>query len=694
MADNEMRLSILLSAVKCSSCGVEIAIFLMGDHVCTSASKGRAPLSRIDASAANKSFLTYDQLTPDSIGSHSPTSPDVGHRLQHPRLMRSTTSPIPRLYTPISPDLPSGYDCAFPPFPRSGSQGSSVARPNAIRRSETDRRRPGAKPDSHFAPLSPRRDGGADVVRRLNTVAPGPFDARRELSGDEASSSGTEGRKFATAVTVTDTVDRAQPPNAGTRSHSQQPSASGSEGSRASVQPGASRAPSGQVNREGRAVPPRPARSETIDAFLEQLQKEKEGIPAARVKPSRIESRSKTFPLRQENMHGSVTPAGALPGRPSESQVRGRRSTQPGSNSTLDSVAIFGPQIPPRGPGRVQQAKIESERELHRLQGATRNTTSIDCGLVNTSPVTATPGGQQYVNSSPCHTPNDSSSSTGSATGLSEPASAVSSVSSCWDVPDEQLRASDMFMQIPRLRVKTDELQGVIFDAEHFQLPGISQQDRRPSLDAPESPMDPAMHGCFVQQLPPSDLPTTSNLPVLPTKESSVEVPAPLQMRHKERETPSPANTRPITAIKGSCRGCGEVIAGKSVKAADGRLTGRYHKQCFVCKTCKEPFATADFYVIDDFPYCERHYHQLNHSLCKTCDRGIEGQYLETQQKQKFHPHCFTCAECHTVLSHDYFEVSNRVYCEEHCTHAAPSGTLFGFGKKDPQRRTTRLVTT
>ena len=106
-------------------------------------------------------------------------------------------------------------------------------------------------------------------------------------------------------------------------------------------------------------------------------------------------------------------------------------------------------------------------------------------------------------------------------------------------------------------------------------------------------------------------------------------------------QAPLPRPRRP--ANKGHCKGCGELITGKSVSSADGRLTGRYHKTCFVCKTCREPFQTTDFYVMNNHPYCGRHYHQLNDSLCKTCDRGIEGQYLETELKQKFHPHCFTC---------------------------------------------------
>ncbi|KAH0559784.1 hypothetical protein GP486_003700 [Trichoglossum hirsutum] len=110
---------------------------------------------------------------------------------------------------------------------------------------------------------------------------------------------------------------------------------------------------------------------------------------------------------------------------------------------------------------------------------------------------------------------------------------------------------------------------------------------------------------------------------------------APKDTAPKEVNNRSP-NRRPATA-KGNCRGCGELIKGKSVSSADGRLTGRYHKRCFVCKTCREPFETATFYVLQNNPFCERHYHQLNNSLCHACDQGIEGQYLETERKQKYH---------------------------------------------------------
>ncbi|MCJ1398082.1 hypothetical protein MMC11_001279 [Xylographa trunciseda] len=154
----------------------------------------------------------------------------------------------------------------------------------------------------------------------------------------------------------------------------------------------------------------------------------------------------------------------------------------------------------------------------------------------------------------------------------------------------------------------------------------------------------------------------------LPINASDMQVPAPPFLREQGASSPV---RRPGTANKGNCRGCGELIQGKSVSSADGRLTGRYHKQCFVCQTCKEPFQTTDFYVIDNNPYCARHYHELNGSLCKTCDRGIEGQYLETEVKQKFHPHCFTCQECHKILRNDYFELNGKIFCEQHALNAS-----------------------
>ena len=166
--------------------------------------------------------------------------------------------------------------------------------------------------------------------------------------------------------------------------------------------------------------------------------------------------------------------------------------------------------------------------------------------------------------------------------------------------------------------------------------------------------------------------------------------------------TPRPALARRQTSAKAICRGCSHQIEGKSVKAADGRLTGRWHKACFVCRTCRQPFTTADFYVIGDQPFCEQHYHEENGSLCAGCERGIEGQYLETAPtstgggahggagmgERKFHPRCFVCVDCRVVLRDDYFEIGGRVFCERHALAnmrsqarmAGPGGMIGGPG--------------
>ncbi|CAP72743.1 uncharacterized protein PODANS_2_1720 [Podospora anserina S mat+] len=134
-----------------------------------------------------------------------------------------------------------------------------------------------------------------------------------------------------------------------------------------------------------------------------------------------------------------------------------------------------------------------------------------------------------------------------------------------------------------------------------------------------------------------------------------------------ERSRSQPRNLPPPSAqpSRGDCKACGLPIKGKSISSADGRLTGRYHKPCFVCSTCQEPFTSATFYVLNDRPYCEQHYHKLNGSLCGSCGRGIEGEYLEDETSRKHHVGCFKCGDCGMALRDGYFEVNGRAFCEK-----------------------------
>lgn len=215
---------------------------------------------------------------------------------------------------------------------------------------------------------------------------------------------------------------------------------------------------------------------------------------------------------------------------------------------------------------------------------------------------------------------------------------------------------------------------------EERSLPAPQENTRRPSYDyrqvpptpAPPAPLkttppapaplqrQPPPPGVYQQPPPPRLSPSESlpralqypeQPPVLRRKQS-----IPLGSPVEELFLPPPPPVPPIpqqqqqkptrrpTTSKGNCRGCGEGIIGKSISSADGRLTGRYHKACFVCQDCRKPFESAEFYVHNNLPYCERHYHKLNQSLCPTCDRGIEGPCLETEQHERYHPSCFSCS--------------------------------------------------
>ncbi|KAM7191468.1 LIM domain containing protein [Naviculisporaceae sp. PSN 640] len=165
----------------------------------------------------------------------------------------------------------------------------------------------------------------------------------------------------------------------------------------------------------------------------------------------------------------------------------------------------------------------------------------------------------------------------------------------------------------------------------------------------------------------PRDGPGAMQAPQIPNRSPSrsgdgSDMMPPSHVRNQSLSRPRDGS---IQSSRGDCKACRLPITGKSISSADGRLTGRYHKACFVCSTCKEPFSSATFYVLEDRPYCHRHYHELNGSLCGSCDKGIEGQYLEDESAKKHHVGCFRCGDCGMALKDGYFEVNGGSYCEK-----------------------------
>jgi len=185
---------------------------------------------------------------------------------------------------------------------------------------------------------------------------------------------------------------------------------------------------------------------------------------------------------------------------------------------------------------------------------------------------------------------------------------------------------------------------------------------------------------------------TTSQSAVLPSRKLPWS-PSTTTTDNTSRWPPSATNSPSVTSRpRHVCRGCNEPILGKSIKASDGRMTGRWHKTCFVCTTCCQPFDSTEFYVLKDKPFCEFHYHQLNDSLCLSCNKGIEGEYVQDVDRHaKFHLDCLTCTTCHVSVGQEYFELKGEVYCGRHVDAAVRKLEDDGFDRLNNNNNSLRL---
>ena len=904
LAAEGMRPASMLPSIKCSSCGEEIEISAMGDHICgkapeaPEASKAAAPSMlnpftlramnasgskpaqpsplqfgsppvpptpqtreraasqgskpprpappHINAEVANKPFLAPPRSeTPISPASSTRSGSSFGNK---PPIVRSMTSPVPRLWDPRppSPELSANLDCAFPPFPftdeTSSRPSTSSGRKTPVGSdrapSRSDSRQGTKSPDSrqHIKPPdtqqdmkpletrqevksqetvnsepNPQKPPGQSkfsrMLNRMNTLKTGPFDpTRRRPSNDDRQQQEPKPLDRRRPSLSEDSTPAEAPLLSSTfvSDSPQTPSNGNPKSVDTSIPP--TLAPKTYTDKK---VPPaRPVRPPTEDLspdFLDALSTEPDNSLSSTSPPPpappvslRDADRSNTFPRADDGKDGLLQ-------LPTLSRMRSEPALRSNEHVVVDTSRSELSQVPQGIPPR----------------GQSRDETRMDYRLQDAPPV---PKPVQLHRSDSLHRPSGSDSSTASSvnslrntnssSGTSPLTSAASSVDALSPLAQELRRqGEERGTRVTGLNNKSSVEPGMRAEQpkarqppRNFARPSPPREIKQPveqSLAIPvaniwplESPTDPAMqngrlrtiverpvspisteytvskvlapeanispvtypsdeydpyrsgpperpqfqqpllsrtrskndHGA--QSMRPDPLgfskPQASYFPAQPpstdeTSRSETQSPPAEQPPPVPHEALRPQLTRrPTSAGKATCRGCGHVIEGKSVKAADGRLTGRWHKACFVCKTCHEPFTTADFYVIKNNPYCEHHYHEKNGSLCHGCHRGIEGQYLETTSssngatgEKKYHPRCFTCFNCRTVLSDDYFEIRGRVFCERHALAAmraqprnvgpggapapgkptGPGLAPYAASNLRAERRTTKLMT-
>ncbi|KID71668.1 LIM domain-containing protein, partial [Metarhizium hybridum] len=285
----------------------------------------------------------------------------------------------------------------------------------------------------------------------------------------------------------------------------------------------------------------------------------------------------------------------------------------------------------------------------------------------------------------PYHTPSDSASSVGySDSSRASRSTAVTSPTS------SEIYQADQNRDMNEAGFSTDKLKPKDLRIDPF---AAASRTRSPRMVESPYGLSPTTQFDGALGNDPRRPPSRAGYSTSPTQDSNY-TPAGFRNDHGLTEHTSPQRQhtwerqgspkRLAFPSRGDCKSCGLAIQGKSISSADGRLTGKYHKACFVCTTCAEPFSSSVFYVLGDKPYCEQHYHELNGSLCGDCGRGIEGQYLEDEARVKYHVGCFRCLDCGVSLSQGYFEVDGRSYCERDAwQRVQPAASL----EPEPYRR-------
>ncbi|KAK2882481.1 hypothetical protein FQN49_000311 [Arthroderma sp. PD_2] len=667
----------LLPKIKCSDCHAEVELTLLGEHVCSKVAGspvekqsslsefnehgpppkrslsreslfnrlGRVPPPMIDPTAANRPFLSHGaQLSPHSGGfaAISPLSP-----FQKPQ--RSQTSPVPPQSPAAVPDGLANLDSPFPPFPRPASAGGSKAKKltTSINTNVSSHRGFASPSPSDGSCMSPSTEGRSSRPGTANRH-------RREASIDSK-----------------------------TFQRMSMASSRNGHGLPSPISPaGTSR------GRSGDDIPPLPSGPIT-------------GLAASPVFTS---GNSEPFYFgsninNDNNGNGEHDFGGDISPKDKVRQLDGMEGLDFGFTARTKSPDVMDVDNKsehldmdysdkrPDSPGpSVPAYRVDREFSVSNFAS----------GLGLGDPYHSTNDSTSSSNSSPSEAPSTSSFSSrpSESSSVSEPKSAISDKHN-----GDHLR---LLEEEPPVRPNADPYS---YDLDSptdplFQQGRLSDPpaSRRPSRTEEEYPAPPTLESAPKKYIPFRGSPSPSNLPSPPMEQQKPpqqqqEQPQQQPLQQQPQQVPPPQDepqsqpppSRSTTPGKRRhpCRGCGDIITGKSVSSADGRLTGRYHKACFVCHTCHSPFQTADFYVLDNHPYCAADYHRLNGTLCAECGHGIEGPCLEaeeiidsqpdnsTKKNQKFHPGCFKCRTCHIVLNGDYFEWNGSAYCERDGRRAA-----------------------
>ncbi|KAB8290824.1 hypothetical protein EYC80_008461 [Monilinia laxa] len=707
-----MRSSSFLPTIKCSSCARDIQIAMMGEHLCSGSvpageitppphlhtsldqmphhqqpyfdgpsllKPGRTMPPRVDTSAANRPYFPQDQLTPASSTSHSrsasrsasPLTPHDRLRLPFEKSSR-VNEPTPNQRPPTPTQLTSNLDSAFPRFPT--PKGAGSPRIKNVHASPSPRFEPADPlmyaPLNAKIPTSSRIPTNAASLPKIDTTTQAAFATNYQMAPNPK-----DGPVHHRSFTVGRMNDILSPPLSGEPERFDRTLSRVSGHSRSSTNISSSNFPMPPRGKGYGALGPSSWMGDEIQGY-----------------PRPDAMRSHTFPRRNESLD-LISPR-----NPSiSSNSHGRHV----SNDRGRKKSFSGPDtsraLPPQGASLIRGRSGHKAGDIPPLPNINLEA--------------------EFGANNPYHSSSDSVSSIHSYHSIFSQGSKASSRSSPPSESDYHRRQESTSRMSDLMSEITSSMANISPNNDMYPRPGDLEPVKEQEPYSPLSPAFPSSdYATHIAHRPSPAHRVPSPAPLRPYHHDPTPAPLHSQSRNRSPTTlndiprshtapPSDLNKPPPDArspptSKGNCKACTLPIKGKSISSADGRLTGRYHKSCFVCTTCQSSFQTAEFYVHGDAPYCEHHYHQLNNSMCHGCDRGIEGQYLESEKREKFHPTCLNCADCQRNLQNDYFEMGGKIYCERDAFRRAQEGKkrtgdmggIYGVETTKMERRTTRLM--
>ncbi|PPQ72283.1 hypothetical protein CVT24_004672 [Panaeolus cyanescens] len=129
----------------------------------------------------------------------------------------------------------------------------------------------------------------------------------------------------------------------------------------------------------------------------------------------------------------------------------------------------------------------------------------------------------------------------------------------------------------------------------------------------------------------------------------------------KLKDVDGPVGVAATKAAHKNCPACKLPAVGKKGGFVIGCGKTFFHVDCYKCKKCRTAIKIDDRVFIDrdDLPLCHNCFHN-----CAECHLKISERILYLTDKVTYHPNCFKCRKCKTVLNGKKFgKTTQSIYC-------------------------------